>query len=403
MQLHDSSCRLAVALVAAAIAVAVGPFGPAPAAAQQFTMKISTPTIRGQLEEWGRLVKVGVEKRTGGRMKVETYPASQLGSIPRTIEGAQLGTIEAVEVPAEFLSGIDERFAIFSAPAVLTGLWQGTHALNDPEFKKAFWSVGQDKGIKIVGQNCDAFSDYATRGPIRTMDDFQGLKLRVFGSPLEREALSRLGATGVPMPLGEVLPAIQRHTIDGNKSGITVFVPFKYYNTVKYVFKARESMICVLKFLSKPWFELVAEGCADHRLGGDPEGRQGRDAVHHQAGRERLQGVDRQWRHADRVHARRAEEILCAPRERRRDGLQGQAQGARTAATPDEDRRQLQRHAIRHIVSRAVATTQLPRHCERSEAIQSDRTVLDCFGATRRAMTKGAGPRPCAIRGGRIP
>ncbi len=255
MQLHDSSCRLAVALVAAAIAVAVGPFGPAPAAAQQFTMKISTPTIRGQLEEWGRLVKVGVEKRTGGRMKVETYPASQLGSIPRTIEGAQLGTIEAVEVPAEFLSGIDERFAIFSAPAVLTGLWQGTHALNDPEFKKAFWSVGQDKGIKIVGQNCDAFSDYATRGPIRTMDDFQGLKLRVFGSPLEREALSRLGATGVPMPLGEVLPAIQRHTIDGNKSGITVFVPFKYYNTVKYVFKARELMICVLKFLSKPWFD----------------------------------------------------------------------------------------------------------------------------------------------------
>ncbi len=91
------------------------------------------------------------------------------------------------------------------------------------------------------------------------MDDFKGLKLRVFGSPVEREALSRLGATGVPMPLGEVLPAIQRHTIDGNKSGITVFVPFKYYNTVKYVFKARESLICVLKFVSKTWFDSLPQ------------------------------------------------------------------------------------------------------------------------------------------------
>jgi TRAP-type transport system periplasmic protein len=254
MQRNARPCRAAIAFAIAAIAAA-GYLVPGSSAAQQFTMKISTPTIRGQLEEWGRLVKVGVEKRTGGKMKVETYPASQLGSIPRSVEGAQLGTIEAVEVPAEFLSGIDQRFAIFSAPAVLTGLWQGTHALNDPEFKKAFWSVGQDKGIKIVGQNCDAFSDYATRAPIHTMDDFKGLKLRVFGSPIEREALSRLGATGVPMPLGEVLPAIQRHTIDGNKSGITVFVPFKYYNTVKYVFKARESMICVLKFVSKSWFD----------------------------------------------------------------------------------------------------------------------------------------------------
>jgi TRAP-type transport system periplasmic protein len=255
MQRRASPRGAGKAVIAAAAAIVIAGLAPAVASAQQFTMKIGTPTIRGQLEEWGRLIGEGIEKRTAGKMKVQVFPGSQLGSIPRMVEGAQLGTIETVQVPPEFLSGIDERFAIFSAPAVMTGLWQGTHALNDPEFKKEFWQVGADKGIKIVGHNCDAPSDYATRNPIHKMDDFKGLKLRVFGSPLEREALSRLGATGVPMPLGEVLPAIQRRTIDGNKSGITVFVPFKYYDTVKYVFKARESMICVLKFLSKQWYD----------------------------------------------------------------------------------------------------------------------------------------------------
>ncbi len=250
------TAAFAVALAAFAAAV---PLAPAPAAAQQYTMKISIPTVRDQLNEWANMVKAAVEKRLPNKMKVEVFPASQLGSIPRTVEGVQLGTIEADIVPPEFLSGIDERFGIFSAPGVLTGLWQGTHTLNDPEFRKAFWPIAESKGIKIVGHNCDAFSDYATRNPIHTMADFQGLKLRVFGSPLERETLSRLGATGVPMPLGEVLPAIQRHTIDGNKSGITVFVPFKYYNTVKYVFKARESLICVLKFVSKTWYDSLPQ------------------------------------------------------------------------------------------------------------------------------------------------
>lgn len=249
-----TSRRGARGLTVAACAIAIASAS-AQAAAQEFVMKVGTPTVRGQLEEWGRLLKEDVEGRTNGKMQVTVYPGSQLGSIPRMVEGAQLGTIEMVQVPPEFLSGIDERFAIFSAPAVLTGLWQGTHALNDPEFAKEFWQVGQDKGIKIVGHNCDAPSDYATRNPIRKMDDFKGLKVRVFGSPLEREALSRLGATGVPMPLDEVLPAMQRRVIDGNKSGITVYTAFKYYDTVKNVFTAKESMICVLKFLSKSWYD----------------------------------------------------------------------------------------------------------------------------------------------------
>ncbi len=238
--------------VAAAVTVAAAP-GAAPAA--QYTMKIGSPTVHSALETWSEMVKKIVEPASKGAMQVGIYPGSQLGAIPRMVEGAQLGTIEAVEVPPEFLSGVDPRFGIFSVPGVLTGIWQGYHALNDPEFKKAFWNVGADKGIKIVGQDCDGPGDYATRDPIRKIADFKGLKLRVFGSPIERESLSRLGATGVPMPLGEVLPAIQRHTIDGNKAGITVFVPFRYYDTVKYVLRPKQSMICVLKFVSKSWFD----------------------------------------------------------------------------------------------------------------------------------------------------
>jgi len=253
MNFRTSRHRARLAGVAAAASIFAG--AAAPVAAADFTMKISSPTVRSALEQFTETLKQKLEARTNGRIEVKGYPASQLGAIPRVIEGVQLGTIEAAQIPPEFLVGVDERFSIFSVPGVLHNVQHGRDALNDPEFKAAFWKTGQDKGIQIIAHNCDTAVDWATRNPIRTMEDLKGLKLRIFGSPIEREMLSRLGAAGVPMPPDEVLNAIQQHVIDGNKAGITVFVPFKYVDVVKYIWTPHDSQLCVLKFASKVWLD----------------------------------------------------------------------------------------------------------------------------------------------------
>jgi TRAP-type C4-dicarboxylate transport system substrate-binding protein len=83
-----------------------------PASAQQFTIKISSPTVNDLTHEWMKAFKSGVEARAGGRIKVEMYPANQLGQIPATVEGVALGTIE-VEAPATgFLLGLEPRFQL---------------------------------------------------------------------------------------------------------------------------------------------------------------------------------------------------------------------------------------------------------------------------------------------------
>jgi len=228
----------------------------ASASAQQIIMKIGHPLApKTSLHEWAERLKAGMEKRAPGRIDVQIYPASQLGAIPRMIEGAQLGTIEMTEVPPEFLSGVDPRFSIFSAPGLFEDIAHADRTVHDPEFKTAFWPLGEAKGFKLVGFGCETPGDYATVRPIRTLADFRGLKLRVFGSKLETEGLQRLGAAGVPMPLTEVMSAIQQHTIDGNKAGISVFVPFQYQTVAKYVLKAKDSIICVTKLASKIWFD----------------------------------------------------------------------------------------------------------------------------------------------------
>ena len=70
-------------------------FAAAPASAQQFTMKLSLPTINDVTYEYFKPMKAGIEQRAGGKIKVEIYPANQLGQLPVVVEGVALGTIEA--------------------------------------------------------------------------------------------------------------------------------------------------------------------------------------------------------------------------------------------------------------------------------------------------------------------
>ena len=243
-------------------------------AAQPVTMKIGHATTKGAYDNWADTFKEGLAKRIGDRIKVEVYPLSQLGAIPAMVQGVQLGTIEMTMTPPAFLSGVDPRFGVLSAPGIFTDLMHGFRTVHDPAFKKAYWSIGDAKGMKLVSMTCDAPTDYATSTPIRKLSDFKGRKLRVFGSKLEIETLRRLGAAGVPMPLSEVVPAIQQKTIDGNKAGITIFVPFKYQRIAKYVLTPGEGLICSGRFVSKVWFDKLAadlqKAILDQALATDP-------------------------------------------------------------------------------------------------------------------------------------
>lgn len=244
--------RTAIAIGAALAIAAIA--GGSSVAAAQTKMKIGSPTINDTIHFWMKQFKQKVEAKTD-KIAVQLYPASQLGAIPRMIEGLQLGTIEAAVIPPAFLNGVDKRFGVLDAPNLLTGIKQASRAVNDPEFKKVFWSIGEAKGIKILSIICDTPTDYALKTPVTGLADFKGKKIRIFGSPMEREVMSAIGATGVPMPLSEVLPALQRGVIDGNKAAITIFVAFKYYNVAKHLFRPKESMICPMKMVSKRWFD----------------------------------------------------------------------------------------------------------------------------------------------------
>src|SRR5438270_13943537 len=87
-----------------------------PATAADFVMKFGTATINETQHQFIKFYKEELEKASGGRIEVQIYPASQLGPIPREIEGVQLGSIQGYVGPVDFYVGLEPRYGVFSAP-----------------------------------------------------------------------------------------------------------------------------------------------------------------------------------------------------------------------------------------------------------------------------------------------
>ena len=186
---------------------------------------------------------------------MEVYPQSQLGPIPRQIEGLQLGTVEGFIGPADFYVGVDKRYGVFSAPVLFSGRKNAAATLADPDLNKAILALGADKGLLGIGTFAYAQHDYLAKDPIRSFADFKGKKIRVNATPLEREAMARLGATASPMPLNEVLPALQRNVIDGTRSALSIYVTLKYQDVSKVATVTNDTMLVPVATVSKPWFD----------------------------------------------------------------------------------------------------------------------------------------------------
>ena len=225
-------------------------------AAAQVTMKIGTATINDVQHEYAKRFAAEIAKRAPTKLKVEVYPAEQLGSNPRMIEGLSLGTVEGLIGPPEFMVGVDPRFQIMGAPGLVSDMAHAARLAADAEFRKALFGFGEAKGIKGVGLVMYGPNSYATRRPVRKLADFQGMKIRIFASPMHTLAMEKLGATGVPMIPSEALQAIANGAIDGNRTGMTLFVAFKYYDVVKSATQVDGDAFIFSEFcVGKTWFE----------------------------------------------------------------------------------------------------------------------------------------------------
>src|ERR1700730_2457078 len=167
--------------LAAAGIIAGGVIAAAPANAKHYTMKLSLWTANDVTQEYFKRMKAGIEQRAGGKIKVDIYPANQLGQLPAVVEGVALGTIEAAASANGFWIRLEARFQVLDAPGLFDSVSHGFKMLNDADIRARMATWGADKGVELLAPSLYSPLMLLSHKAIRAVTDFQGQKIRTQG------------------------------------------------------------------------------------------------------------------------------------------------------------------------------------------------------------------------------
>lgn len=206
-----------------------------PALAQEFTLRVhsfSSPASIDHTEHLGPWAET-IERESDGRIQVEVYPAMQLGGkASDLITQLDDGVVDMIWTVPGFHPGRFTGVEGLELPFINTGLSETM----TPAAMEFVTENLQDEleGIKLISIFAtDAALIHSKTTPVRTLEDFDGLRLRVSGRFIG-EAVSALGATPVGILLPEVYEALERNQVDGILTNWAITAPFRLYEVTKY-------------------------------------------------------------------------------------------------------------------------------------------------------------------------
>jgi tripartite ATP-independent transporter DctP family solute receptor len=199
-------------------------------------------TIRfGHLNNPDHPVSLGTKKfaealaaRSAGKMKVQEYPASQLGSDMQQ-QSALQGGIQQMSAPASTsLAGIIKEFGLLDFPFTVSNFEQADALLDGP-LGQALQAKLPERGLVALGFWDLGFRNVTnSKHPIAKPEDLAGLKIRVIPNPVFIETFQAFKANPVPMPFAEVYGAMESKAIDGHENPYAVILSNKFYEVQKY-------------------------------------------------------------------------------------------------------------------------------------------------------------------------
>lgn len=171
-----------------------------------------------------------VTKRTGGKVRVQTFPGGTLLGAREMYDGVSKGVADIGLGAPSYDPG---RFPLTSGVSLPVGFPNATVA------SRTLWELTQEfqpkeyENFKIIAMFTTEPGYIQSRTPVRNAADLSGMKLRAAGTGVP--VLNALGAAPIGMPMPEVPQSVQTGVINGNMTSREVLQDFKLAETLKYV------------------------------------------------------------------------------------------------------------------------------------------------------------------------
>ncbi len=201
-----------------------------------------------------------VEERTKGQIKIQIYPANQLGDPPSVMQQIKAGVID-IGIPTQGqLDKFDKAFATVMIPFAFKDA-KDAHAKLDGPLMGWYGPLAEKAGFKILG-NWEWGFRHLTNGvrPVNAPADVKGLKVRVPPEVQLEAAMEALGAQVTKIAFPELYLAMSQKVVDGQENPIAVIHSLKLWEVQKHLALTGHAYNCAVMVINVGKFKsLTAE------------------------------------------------------------------------------------------------------------------------------------------------
>jgi tripartite ATP-independent transporter DctP family solute receptor len=199
-----------------------------------------------------------VSKLTNGKLKVDVFPAMQLGGAKENIDQVRSGAVAMTWVGMAYLGRTVPELEAVSLPFVFKDRNQAFKVidgkvgslLNKKLESKGFTTLGyMELGSRNVTNN---------KRPLKTLDDFKDLKIRLQPNEVHLSSFRAIGANPVSMGIKEVYSALQQGVLDGQENPYSIIATRKFNEVQKYLSDTGHFFDFIIVVANKNKFEKLS-------------------------------------------------------------------------------------------------------------------------------------------------
>lgn len=196
---------------------------------------------------------------SNNEIKIDVFPASQIGNERDLLEGAQLGTVDMLLTASGPVMEIDKSFGVLDLPYIFRDT-ANAHAILDGAIGDQLFAKLENHGLVGLSWFENGTRDVInSKRPINTPKDFNGLTIRSLENPIHIAFFKKLNANPIPMAFSEVYLALDKKVVDGADNPPAAIRDAKLYEVNKNLAMTQHIYSAVPVLISKKAFDKLTD------------------------------------------------------------------------------------------------------------------------------------------------
>jgi TRAP-type transport system periplasmic protein len=202
------------------------------------------------------IFKDTVERETGGQIKVNFFPSSQLGKEREVMEMLKMGGADIAMIITEGTTvSFFPPLEVLGVPYLFPSIDVAFKVMDGPFGRELKETMRKETGMRMIATAAPGPArNFATKKVIRTVEDLKGLRIRTMEHPAHQAMVKALGASPTPIATMEIYSSIQSGVVDGLEMPYTGFLILKCDELIKNMIVDEHVFNQHFLFVNDKWF-----------------------------------------------------------------------------------------------------------------------------------------------------